>query len=262
MRDVIGSATRRAASRESTQHEHERGVEERDDEDQHGQHGRADKGNARVEYRDERNAPEDRADEQTAAIAHEQTRARTVPIQKTRQRPDERDEQDEQPHTERGSNQRRHECGRDERHSRGQAVHVVEKIESVAQSGKPDGAYQRVAGGEGAVGLDTRKRKHEERADGERGDQLRDRRQLQPVVKEADDEHRETGRKDGRPFHDVGLEQRSCQADAEADDRAQPRSRCLPWSASARCASGRGVAARRRRTPAPGAARPLPPQGR
>ena len=77
---------------------------------------------------------------------------------------------------------------------RSQAVHVVEKIEGVAQSGKPNGADQRVAAWKGAIGLDTRKRKHEERANGERGHQLRDQRQLQPVV-EADDEHRESGDK-------------------------------------------------------------------
>ena len=97
MRDVIRSAARGAPPRESTQHEHERGVEERHHQDQNGQNSGADESDPRVEHRHQRDTPEEGADKQAAAIAHEQPRARTIPIQKPGQRPGQRDEQDEQP---------------------------------------------------------------------------------------------------------------------------------------------------------------------
>ena len=200
MRDVIGPALGGIASGQPPQHQHERGVEERHDQDQ-ARRERPGSTNAspRAEHRDERGRRQHRADEEAPAVAHEQARRRPVPEQESEERAGERRQQDDHRRAELGPEQVGEEAGGDERHAGGQAVHVVEQVEGVADAGKPDDGDERYAAAARGVRLGAGQREDEEGADGQRRDELGERRELQSIVEDADDEHGQRGGQDGRP---------------------------------------------------------------
>ena len=101
--------------------------------------------------------------------------------------------------TERRAEQRGEKRRRDDRHAGRQAVHVVEQVHRVAEPREPHRADQRVGGRQRAVRLCPGEREDEKRADGERRHELGDRRQLQAIVVETDDEHRQRGQQHPRP---------------------------------------------------------------
>ena len=166
---------------------------------------------------------EHRADEQAAAVAHEEPRRRTIPVQEPEQRAGQRDEQ---------QHERRARATAPRSHARnaaamsatpaGQAVHVVEQVERVAHAGEPDGARRACTSTAARRRARPGQREDEERADGERGDELGQRRQLQAIVEDADDEHRQ--RRPAAPAaHAVGQHRsrRRCHDHAEAEQRAR-----------------------------------------
>ncbi len=153
---------------------------------------------------------------------------------------------------------------RDQGHARRQPVHVVEQVQRVADAGEPERGDQRVAGRQRTFRLAAGERKHQERADGQRRDQLG---QSATAAAGRPARRRRTSRArrgapaprpPARPAAPVAGRRRGSRRRWQ---RQWPR---RPWSASARYASDPGAAARRRRWRAPCAAprRRAPPRWR
>ena len=123
-----------------------------------------------------------------------------------------------------------------------QPVHVVQKIHRVADARKPDDGDQRVSGRERSVDVGAGQREHQKRPDRQRRHELGDRRELQPVVENADDKHGK--RADGTGIHSTGGPTRSARKTIAGKPDNRPGGN--------RHAAHRGC---RRRMPAVGAGR-------
>ncbi len=91
----------------------------------------------------------------------------------------------------------------------------------MADASEPQRAEQREPPWQRTFRFGPGQREDEERADGQRRDELGERRKLQTVIEEADDEHPDCGEEDRQPGCREVEELQRCEDDGETGDRAR-----------------------------------------
>jgi hypothetical protein len=191
VRHVIGAALRRLAAGQPPQHQHEAGVEERHDEDEHHEHRRAHEGDLGANDRHERRGAEERPDEQAPESPMKSRAGGRFQNRKPGQRAGEHDRAEHEAGAERRASSTARKSAAMNATPAARPVHVVEQVDRVAQPREPDGGHQRVGQRHRACGRQAGEQEDEERADRQRRHQLGERRQLQPIVHDADAAHRQ-----------------------------------------------------------------------
>ena len=188
MRQMIAPAEKRAAPREAAGDAHERGVENRHEQDEerdcrHRHHAGLQSGR-----RQKRCAGEERPEEQTAAVAHEDRRGSRVVDEKAERRANQRGDR----HRQRGRTTGRE--GGQEEHTgnRGdagrQTVDVVEQVEGVGDADDPHEREQRIDG-RAAGDVCRRHQKHDDGGDDGLRDELGRGAEVREVVERPEHEH-------------------------------------------------------------------------